>query len=40
MRNLTSRFVALATASAMYRAMEMTLWLPQAEMALAQVEER
>jgi tetratricopeptide (TPR) repeat protein len=28
---------ALATAIAMYRAMEMTFWLPQAETALAQV---
>jgi len=31
---------ALATAIEMYRAMAMTLWLPQAEVALAQVEER
>jgi len=31
---------ALSTAIAMYRAMEMTFWLPQAETALAQVEER
>jgi tetratricopeptide (TPR) repeat protein len=30
----------LSTAIAMYRAMEMTFWLPQAEAALAQVEER
>jgi len=30
----------LSTATAMYRAMEMTCWLPQAEVALAQVEER
>jgi tetratricopeptide (TPR) repeat protein len=30
----------LSTAIAMYRAMEMTFWLPQAEVALAQVEER
>jgi tetratricopeptide (TPR) repeat protein len=30
----------LATAIAMYRAMEMTFWLPQAEAALAQVEGR
>ena len=30
----------LSTAIAMYRAMDMTFWLPQAEMALAQVEER
>jgi tetratricopeptide (TPR) repeat protein len=29
---------ALSTAIAMYRAMEMTFWLPQAEVALAQVE--
>ena len=29
---------ALATAIALYRAMEMTFWLPQAEAALAQVE--
>jgi hypothetical protein len=31
---------ALSTAIAMYRAMDMTFWLPQAEAALAQVEER
>jgi tetratricopeptide (TPR) repeat protein len=31
---------ALSTAIAMYRAMAMTFWLPQAEVALAQVEER
>jgi hypothetical protein len=31
---------ALSTAIAMYRAMDMTFWLPQAEMALAQVEKR
>ena len=30
---------ALSTAIDMYRAMEMTFWLPQAEAALAQVEE-
>ena len=30
----------LSAAIAMYRAMEMTFWLPQAEVALAQVEER
>ena len=30
----------LATALALYRAMDMTFWLPQAEAALAQVEER
>jgi tetratricopeptide (TPR) repeat protein len=30
---------ALATAIALYRAMEMTFWLPQAEAALAQVEQ-
>jgi hypothetical protein len=29
---------ALTTAIALYRAMEMTFWLPQAEAALAQVE--
>ena len=29
---------ALAAAIALYRAMEMTFWLPQAEAALAQVE--
>jgi hypothetical protein len=29
---------ALATAIAMYRAMEMTLWLPQTEVALAQLD--
>ena len=29
---------ALATAIALYRAMDMTFWLPQAEAALAQVE--
>ena len=31
---------ALATARALYRAMDMTFWLPQAEAALAQVEPR
>src|SRR4030095_12299790 len=31
---------ALSTAIAMYRAMDMTFWLPQAEGVLAQVEER
>jgi tetratricopeptide (TPR) repeat protein len=31
---------ALSTAIEMYRAMEMTFWLPQAEVALAHVEER
>ncbi len=30
----------LSTATAMYRAMEMTFWLPQAEVALAHVEEQ
>ena len=30
----------LAAAIAMYRAMAMTFWLPQAEAALAQVKER
>jgi uncharacterized protein HemY len=30
----------LSTAIEMYRAMAMTFWLPQAEVALAQVEER
>ena len=30
----------LSTAIEMYQAMEMTFWLPQAEMALAQVEEQ
>jgi len=30
----------LTTAIEMYRAMDMTFWLPQAEAALAQVEER
>ena len=30
----------LSTAIEMYRAMAMTVWLPQAEVALAQVEER
>jgi hypothetical protein len=30
----------LSTAIAMYRAMDMTFWLPQAEVALAHVEER
>ena len=30
----------LATAIALYRAMDMTFWLPQAEAALAQVEGR
>jgi tetratricopeptide (TPR) repeat protein len=32
--------VALSTAMALYRTMEMTFWLPQTEAALAQVEER
>jgi hypothetical protein len=32
--------VELSTAIAMYRAMEMTFWLPQAEAALVQVEGR
>ena len=32
-------WTALATASEMYRAMAMTLWLPQAEGALAQIGE-
>ena len=31
---------ALSTAIALYRAMEMTFWLPQTEAALAQVEEK
>ena len=31
---------ALSTAIEMYRGMAMTFWLPQAEAALAQVEER
>jgi hypothetical protein len=31
---------ALTTAIELYRAMDMTFWLPQAEAALAQVEER
>jgi tetratricopeptide (TPR) repeat protein len=31
---------ALSTATALYRAMDMTLWLPQAEAALAQAEEQ
>ena len=31
---------ALTTAIEMYRAMDMTFWLPQAEAALAQVEGR
>ena len=31
---------ALSTAIALYRAMEMTFWLPQTEAALAQVEGR
>ena len=30
----------LSTAIDLYRSMEMTLWLPQAEAALAQVEEQ
>ncbi len=30
----------LSTATAMYRAMEMAFWLPQAEVVLAQVEKR
>ena len=30
----------LSAAITLYRAMEMTFWLPQAEVALAQVEER
>jgi len=32
--------VELSTAIELYRAMEMTFWLPQAEAALAQVEAR
>ena len=32
--------VALSTAIGLYRAMDMTLWLPQAEAVLAQVEGR
>jgi MalT-like TPR region len=32
--------VELSTAIALYRAMDMTFWLPQAEAALAQVEGR
>jgi hypothetical protein len=32
--------VELSTAMALYRAMDMTFWLPQAEAALAQVEGR
>ena len=31
---------ALSTAIEMYQTMEMTFWLPEAEVALAQVEER
>jgi Flp pilus assembly protein TadD len=31
---------ALSTAIALYRAMDMTFWLPQAEVALVQVEGR
>jgi hypothetical protein len=31
---------ALSVAIALYRAMDMTFWLPQAEAALAQAEER
>jgi len=31
---------ALSAAIALYRAMDMTFWLPQAEAALAQAEER
>jgi hypothetical protein len=34
----TQARAALATAIALYRDMEMTFWLPQAEAALAQVE--
>src|SRR5262249_58083847 len=33
-------YAALATAIDLYRAMEMTFWLPQAEAALAQVERQ
>jgi hypothetical protein len=32
--------IALSTAMALYRDMEMTFWLPQAEAALARVEGR
>jgi hypothetical protein len=32
--------VALSTATELYRAMDMTFWLPQAEAALAQTERR
>jgi hypothetical protein len=32
--------IELSTALKLYRAMDMTFWLPQAEVALAQVEER
>jgi tetratricopeptide (TPR) repeat protein len=35
----TEARAALTTAVALYRAMEMTFWLPQAEAALAQIEE-
>ena len=31
-------FIALSTAIALYRAMDMTFWLPQTEAALVQVE--
>ena len=33
-------YTALTTAIEMYRAMEMTFWVPQAEAALAQLEAR
>jgi hypothetical protein len=33
-------YAALSAAIDLYRAMDMTFWLPQAEAALAQIEER
>jgi hypothetical protein len=39
-RSSTRASAALSAAIDLYRAMEMTFWLPQAEAALARVEER
>jgi hypothetical protein len=37
---LAALFAALSTAIVMYRDVDMTVWLPQTEAALAQVEKR
>jgi hypothetical protein len=39
MGRLAEASTELSTALVLYRAMDMTFWLPQAEVALAQVEE-